>query len=208
MAPLFQISWISRIAHCSRVPGLNIQYCSRYPDFIRLIHCLSLLTLRGLPIFGPARLSSRTSLHLSPPTTRNANPAERAATQNFWCDDSGINGCQVMTVSHDKNDTFFGFTEICDISFPEINSGLSPWLVCEHPKQNIAKLERENTDSMLYIEDLPDSLAPVHISGISGTLGEWTSLSTTWPVSIWSLNCKCLDTVHNKIPLVPISEHV
>lgn len=64
-----------------------------------------------------------------------------------------------------------------------------------------AKLERENTDSMLYIEDLPDSLAPVHISG---TLGEWTSLSTTWPVSIWSLNCKCLDTVHHKIPLVPI----
>ena len=87
---------ISRIAHCSRIPvGLNIQYCSRsYPDFIAYpsqIHCLSLLSLRGLPIFCPAGLSSRTSLHLSPPTTRNANPAERAATQNLWCDDSGIN---------------------------------------------------------------------------------------------------------------------
>lgn len=25
--------------------------------------------------------------------------------------------CQVMTVSHDKNDTFFGFTEICYINY-------------------------------------------------------------------------------------------
>ena len=123
LSPMFQISQISWfqelliVPDSSRIPGLNIQYCSRYPDFI------------AYPLLVPAEFERSPNF-----LPRQAELSD--VPTSFPSNHSKCQSCRECSNSKFVVRWFRNQCEDRSSQVPQINSGLSPWLVCEHPKQN------------------------------------------------------------------------
>ena len=123
LSPMFQISQISWfqelliVPDSSRIPGLNIQYCSRYPDFI------------AYPLLVPAEFERSPNF-----LPRRAELSD--VPTSFPSNHSKCQSCRECSNSKFVVRWFRNQCEDLSSQVPQINSGLSPWLVCEHPKQN------------------------------------------------------------------------